>query len=35
MTATITVDTHHKRELWDTVKKAIAGLGSSGDAETK
>jgi len=24
MTATVTVDTHHKRELWSTVKKAIA-----------
>jgi membrane fusion protein, multidrug efflux system len=26
MTATVTVDTHHKRELWSTVKTAIAGL---------
>jgi membrane fusion protein (multidrug efflux system) len=24
MTATVTVDTHHKRELWSTVKNAIA-----------
>ena len=34
MTATVTVDTHHKRELWNTVKNAIAGLQGSGDAET-
>jgi len=31
MTATVTVDTHHKRELWSTVKKAIAGF--RGDME--
>jgi membrane fusion protein (multidrug efflux system) len=35
MTATVTVDTHHKRELWNTIKKAIAGLRGSGEAETK
>lgn len=31
MTATVTVDTHHKRELWSTVKSAIAGF--QGDDE--
>ncbi len=35
MTATVTVDTHHKRELWNTIKKAIARLRGSGEAETK
>jgi membrane fusion protein (multidrug efflux system) len=35
MTATVTVDTHHKRELWKMVKKAIAGLGAIEDVETK
>jgi membrane fusion protein, multidrug efflux system len=29
MTASIAVDTHHKRELWNTVKKAIAGFRGS------
>jgi len=34
MTATITVDTHHKRELWSTVKSAIADFknGFTGEA---
>jgi membrane fusion protein, multidrug efflux system len=31
MTATVTVDTHHKRELWNTVKTAIAELRDNYD----
>jgi membrane fusion protein (multidrug efflux system) len=33
MTATVSVDTHHKRELWKTVKTAIAGLRGGEDTE--
>ena len=31
MTATVTVDTHHKRELWSTVKSAIADFRGGED----
>ena len=31
MTATVTVDTHHKRELWNTVKTAIAEFRGGDD----
>lgn len=33
MTSTVTIDTHHKRELWSTVKKAIAEFRGEKDGK--